>query len=110
MIRNKVEFSWGYMIWLLDSDNSIKPDMSVAKMILNPGAVSENHFHNNCYEFLILEEGTTILDVSGKKYEMKAGQTKLIPPNSFHKLTNKGIKEATLTLIYSKRDRNYSTI
>ncbi len=102
--------SWGAMEWLLDGGQAKVPDISVAKMRLNPKSISENHYHKNCYEFLMVEQGNIVLFMGENSYPLKAGQSFLIAPDCNHFVENLGNNFAEIILIFSSRQRNYTPV
>ncbi len=110
MENKNAEFYWGTMEWLLDGEPSKLPDISVAKMGLKPKAISEKHFHKNCYELLILEEGNIVLFIDDKAHSLKTGEVHLIPPNTSHYVENIDSSPTKITLVFSSSTRNYTTL
>jgi len=108
MSSEKIKYYWGHMVWLLDGEASEKPNISVAKMLLDVGATSEQHFHNNCYEFLVVERGEVVLALSNKAVKMSTGDNYLVPPDTNHCLVNEGSCTAVVTLVFSENERNYN--
>ena len=110
MIKNKrSEYEWGYMIWWLDGKHINQPDMSTAKMVLYPEAISEEHFHDNCFEFIVVNQGEVEVILNNIPNKLVKNDTFLIPPNSNHFIKNKLNEDADLTIVYSACERNYST-
>lgn len=110
MTENKrIEYNWGHMLWWLDGTAEDRPDISTAKMVLNPNAISEEHFHNNCYEFILVNQGIVEIVLNGVSNSLEKNNTILIPPNTNHYVINKTDEEADLTIVYSAAVRNYST-
>lgn len=110
MIKNKkVEYDWGYMIWWLDGENEHTPDLSTAKMVMYPNTISQEHFHSNCHEFIVVNNGEIELIVNDKSIILSAEDTNLIQPNTAHYLKNNNSQNADMTIIYSASIRDYST-
>ena len=110
MKPNKQKTSWGSMEWLLDGEQAKVPDISVAKMRLNPKSISENHYHKNCYEFLMVEQGNIILFIDDRSYPLKAGQSFLIAPDCCHFIENLDNDFAEMILTFSSHQRNYTPL
>ncbi len=104
------DYDWGYMIWWLDGYCDQGPDMSTAKMVVHPGKTSENHLHDNCYEFLVVAIGTIEAVVDGVSTTLVKDETLLIGPNSHHYVKNGSDVDAELTIIYSASTRNYAPV
>ncbi len=97
------------MDWLLDGEAAETPAFSVAKMMINPHQISDPHRHDNCHEFLIIEQGKVVLTIEGKTLTLSQGESHLIPPNCNHYVTC-GAKASCLTLIYSTAHRHYQAV
>lgn len=106
----RVDYDWGYMIWWLDSKIHEGPNISSAKMVIYSGATSEQHFHDNCHEFIIVNSGNIELMLDKKSKVLGINDTALVEPAAVHCVKNSSNNEAHLTIIYSSADRNYQLI
>lgn len=111
MIKNKkVDYPWGHMIWWLDGENIAAPDISTAKMVVNPNSKSEKHLHNNCYEFIAITEGNVTLFLNEVPNKLTKDNTILISPNTPHYVENISQEKAEMTIVYSTAVRNYTLL
>ncbi|WP_321397696.1 cupin domain-containing protein [Emcibacter sp.] len=110
MANKQKDYDWGRMDWLLDGEEAEGPGFSVAKMIMEAGRVGEKHFHDNCQEFLLVEQGRVILEIDGRQRELHGGESFLIPAGVTHRVINNCCDVAVLTLVYSTHDRHYTSV
>lgn len=70
-------------------------NMSVAHVIMRPGAISLLHKHKTFTELYYILEGKGILWVGNEKLKVRGGVAVEIPPGISHKLKNIGKKKLT---------------
>ena len=105
------EHPWGRMEWLADHGSHPNTPTSLAKMIVNPGAESPLHMHDNCSELLHVLNGAIELQVSAyDPIPLGAGDTHLVPAYTPHSLRNVGDGEAVLMLSFSSPSRNFQIL
>ena len=83
---------------VIDNDNLDK--LIVSKTILHPGKETGGHNHSGQEEVYIFMKGEGKMVVGTKTYNVKAGDTILIPDGDFHKVWNTGGDEISDDLKY----------
>ncbi|NKB44564.1 MAG: cupin domain-containing protein [Alphaproteobacteria bacterium] len=101
------EYSWGRMEWLADHSSHPGVQSSLAKMVVNPGAETPLHRHDNCSEVAHLLEGAIDLHVNDEVVSLTVGDTHVFPAYTPHRMTNSGDAVAVLVLSYSHGNRQY---
>ena len=71
-------------------DNTNLDKLIVSKTVLHPGKETSGHNHSGQEEVYIFMRGTGKMIVGTKTYNVKAGDTILIPDGDFHKVWNLG--------------------
>ena len=69
-------------------DNTNLDKLIVSKTILHPGKETGGHNHSGQEEVYIFMKGEGTMIVGTNTYEVKAGDTILIPDGDFHKVFN----------------------
>ena len=105
-----IQIPGGSMTWL--TEDAIEPGigLSVARMTVDPGQISELHRHDNCSEIVYLLNGEISQRVGDKWIDMTPGDHCHIPPDHAHQTRNTGPKSAELLLVYSEGKRNYERL
>ena len=90
-------------------DDSIQSgtELSLAKMTVPIGIISEKHHHTNCTETIHLITGRIEQRIGEKLMIMSAGDTCLVPPNTSHQTRNIGDDTAVMMVAYSAGTRIY---
>ena len=95
------------MHWLMEDAIAPGAEVSLARMVVAPGVLTEAHAHPNCTETVHLLSGT-IEQRSGERCtEMRAGDTALIPRRTVHQTRNVGPEPAEMIIAYSAGTRLY---
>ena len=63
---------------------------SIAKTVLNPGAVVEKHYHKKSDEFYLVTNGRGQMQVNQDTFTVSPGDLLLIQPDEWHQLTAVG--------------------
>ena len=95
------------MDWLIDKTVHPEAEISLARMTLAPGALSERHKHSNCSETVHLVSGQIKLLCDNEKSVLQAGDTLLIKRGQAHQMRNITHQPAVMILAYSAGTRNY---
>ncbi|WP_162912992.1 cupin domain-containing protein [Rhodospirillaceae bacterium SYSU D60014] len=101
---------WGEMCWLIDDALSPGAGVSLAEMILKPGAESPSHRHPNCTEAIHLVAGLVEQAIDEQIYYLRPGETVLVPVGAVHWSRNVGDEEARMTIVYSAGTRLYEAV
>ena len=103
-------FDWGSMTWLLDAESCPGADLTLARMVLEPGGAAPAHRHPNCQEALHLLTGTVELRIAGQCRLLETGDSALIPLGIAHALRNPGGVPAVLMVAYGAGARRYEAV
>lgn len=76
---------------LLWSGNSPEAQVTITRVTMQPGAISERHIHATSEQTWIVEQGDGMLLLgNGKSVPIKAGDLVRTPPNNTHGIENTG--------------------
>ncbi len=103
-------FDWGSMTWLLDGESFPGADLSLARMVLEPGRAAPRHRHPDCQEALHLLEGKVELNVGAECRVLEAGDSALVPAWAGHSLRNAGSAPAVLVIAYGSGARRFEAL
>ncbi|MGI9482380.1 MAG: cupin domain-containing protein [Hyphomicrobiales bacterium] len=95
------------MEWLMEDAIEQGAGLSLARMTVAPGTLSEAHCHPNCTEAIHVLEGAVRQRKGDAWVEMRQGETVLIPANTVHQTHNKLKETAVLMVAYSSGAREY---
>ena len=95
------------MDWLVEDALLPESGLSVARMTVAPGAISEAHRHPNCNEAIHLLSGRIEQWVDNDRLIMAPGDTVLIRQGSAHRTRNPGSETAVMMICYSNGTRVY---
>ena len=59
---------------------------SLAEARLEPGQVTERHYHRRSEEIYFVLEGAGVLELNGESVDVHAGDAVLIPPGAWHQI------------------------
>jgi mannose-6-phosphate isomerase-like protein (cupin superfamily) len=59
---------------------------SLAEAKLEPGQVTERHYHRASEEIYFLLDGTGVLELDGQLRDVQSGDAVLIPPGTWHQI------------------------
>ncbi len=95
------------MEWLVDARTNPGADITLARMTLAPGCVSERHAHPNADETVYLISGSIELIVEDARYKLHDGDHGFVPRGSRHCFRNLASSPAVMILGYSHGMRIY---
>lgn len=98
------------MTWLMDDTVQPNAGLSLARMTVEPGAVTETHRHPNCTETIFALEGAVAVHVDNETIALPEGKTALIPAGASHHIHNAGAVPAQLIVAYSAGTRIYEKV
>ena len=99
------EFDWGHLRWYTGNHYNNSQTTTVGECLLRPGYENFHHYHPNCEEILLVQQGKIAHRLGDDTFEMSAGDTIVIPPNVVHNARNIGSQDALLMIIFSTPDR-----
>ena len=88
-------------------DNTNLDKLIVSKTILHPGKQTGSHNHSGQEEVYIFMKGEGTMIVGTNTYEVKAGDTILIPDGDFHKVWNTSKYEDLIFVCVFDGGRNH---
>ena len=81
-------------------DNTELKNLVVSKTILHPGKETGGHNHTGQEEVYIFMKGEGKMVVGTNTYNVKAGDTILIPDGDFHKVWTEGEDDLIFTCVF----------
>ena len=79
-----LEFSWGWIRWLMSADADPKAEMTLGIVQIKPNQSNPLHMHPNCEECLHVLSGTLEHRLGNKWITLKTGDTLRIPRGVVH--------------------------
>jgi len=74
---------------------------SLAEATLEPGQATERHHHRLSEEIYLVTKGSGELELDGEQRHVRPGDAVLIPPGTWHTLSNDGTSELTILCMCS---------
>jgi quercetin dioxygenase-like cupin family protein/type 1 glutamine amidotransferase len=96
---------WGKLRWFASRPLGNSTTMTVGQATIEPGKENPPHWHPNCDEVLHVVRGHIMHRVGDKEYEMRAGDTVVIPEGTVHNARNIGKEDAVLIVSFNSADR-----
>ncbi len=96
---------WGKLQWFASRPLGNSTTMTVGQATISPGKENPPHWHPNCDEVLHVVRGHIMHRVGDKEYEMRAGDTVVIPEGTVHNARNIGSEDAVLIVSFNSADR-----
>lgn len=96
---------WGKLQWFVSRPLGNSTTMTVGQATIAPGKANPPHWHPNCDEVLHVVRGHIMHRVGDKEYEMRAGDTVVIPEGTVHNASNVGTEDAVLMVSFNSADR-----
>ncbi len=97
--------TWGKLEWFASRPLGNSATMTVGQATISVGKENPVHWHPNCDEILHVLKGHIMHRVGDKEYEMKAGDTVVIPEGQLHNARNIGSEDAVLLVSFNSADR-----
>ncbi len=95
------------MEWLMETRLNPDADISLARMTVKAGALSELHHHTNCSETIHIVAGQISQRIGDEWRAMNVGDTCLIRSGEIHQTKNTGDENAVMMIAYSAGQRVY---
>jgi mannose-6-phosphate isomerase-like protein (cupin superfamily) len=102
--------SYGSLEWLANGELGNAAELSVARMIIVPGATSASHSHSNCEEAAYLVRGAVEEVIGDAVLDMTPGCCAVAPRGIPHYFRNVGSVEAEVLLFFSSAHRAYEPL
>jgi len=96
---------WGKLEWFASRALGNSSKMTTGQATISPGKANPPHWHPNCDEVLHVLQGHIMNRVGDKEFEMKAGDTAVIPEGTIHNARNIGTEDAVLAISFNSADR-----
>ena len=102
---SKLEFSWGWIRWMMNSQIDPNAEQTFGIVELSPGQQNPLHSHPNCEEVLYVVSGSCRKTVGDKTHLMKPGDLVRIPTGVPHRAVTVGEEPMLAVIVYSSADR-----
>jgi len=102
------QFPWGSIEWLAGSEVGNSRELSLARLLIDPGKAGDAHMHANCEESVYVVAGTVQCRIGAELAALAAGACVVIPRGRVHSIANVGASPAELILGYSAAARDYT--
>lgn len=96
---------WGRLEWYASRALGNSTHVTTGQATIRPGKANPAHWHPNCDEVLHVLSGRIMNRMGDKEFEMKAGDTVVIPEGVIHNARNIGTEDAVLSIAYNSADR-----
>lgn len=101
------QHTWGSLRWLAGSELGNSDKLAMAYVVIKQDHANPRHRHNTCEEVLYLISGALDHSVGEQHYNLKAGDTIVIPAGVFHNAVNTGEEDAHMVVVYSAAERDF---
>jgi quercetin dioxygenase-like cupin family protein/type 1 glutamine amidotransferase len=96
---------WGQLEWFAHRSLGNSSNVTLGRATILPAQANPPHWHPNCDEVLYVLQGHIMHRVGDKEYEMRAGDTVVIPEGTIHNARNIGDQPAVLMVAFNSADR-----
>ncbi|ODU21246.1 MAG: hypothetical protein ABS87_07365 [Sphingomonas sp. SCN 67-18] len=97
--------SWGMLKWFASRALGNSTKMTTGEATVAVGKANPVHWHPNTDEVLHVVSGHIMHRVGDQEYEMRAGDTVVIPEGTRHNARNIGTEDAVLAISFNSADR-----
>ena len=101
----KLEFSWGWIRWIMNAELNPGAQMTFGIVQLNAGETNPLHVHRNCEEQLYVLSGSCDHRMGDKSVPLKEGDVIRIPAGVVHKATTSDKEGMRAVIVYSSGTR-----
>ncbi len=102
------DFPWGSIEWLAGGEVGNSRELSLARLVIEPGKAGDTHVHANCEESIYVIRGEVACRIDAATATLGAGQHAVVPRGAVHSLRNAGGAAAELVLGYSAAVREFA--
>jgi quercetin dioxygenase-like cupin family protein len=106
----RADYEWGTMYWLGNREIGNTDSLSMANMVMKPGAIGVSHHHPNCEEVLYLLKGRLEHHIGGDILVQEPGDFITIGANISHYAVNIADEDAELIIAFSSAAREFVTV
>ncbi len=106
----KVEFSWGWIRWVMSADVDPKAEMTFGIVHVNAGQTNPVHVHGNCEEILYMVSGSCEHKLGDKTVVLKAGDVIRIPRGVHHSARTFEKEPMRAIIVYNAGQRDFQVI
>jgi len=106
----KLEFSWGWIRWLMTSKLDADAEMTFGIVEIFPAQANPPHVHANCEEQLYVLSGSCEHWIGNQKVVLKAGDVIRIPRGVPHKARTFDKEGMKAIIVYSSGDRQFEIV
>jgi len=103
--QESLDFAWGSIKWLCNSQIDSQSQMTFGIVHINPGESNPIHYHPNCEELIYVISGQCEHSLSSEVHQLKAGMMLRIPQGVKHNAINNGLEPVSMVICYSSADR-----
>jgi quercetin dioxygenase-like cupin family protein len=82
-------------------------DLTLGRVVIEPGKANDRHAHPGCQEVLYLLKGRLEHSIGERSVVMESGDSVVIPRGVYHNARNIGRAPADMIVAYSAGDRGY---
>ena len=93
----KDQFPWGTIEWLAGGEVGNSLELSLARLVIEPGQSGDTHLHANCEESIYVIRGEVVCRIGAATETLVAGRHAVVPRGAVHSLSNAG--DAPLRLL-----------
>lgn len=104
-VKPEADIPWGKLRWFASRALGNSDTMTIGEATVSVGKENPPHWHPNTDEILHVAKGHIMHRVGDKEYEMKAGDTVVIPEGTIHNARNIGTEDAVLMVSFNSADR-----
>lgn len=104
----KDEFPWGSIEWLAGGEVGNSRELSLARLVVDPGKSGDTHVHANCEESIYVIRGEVQCRIADRTARLGAGGCAVVPRGAVHSIRNAGAVPAELVLGYSVAVREFA--
>lgn len=103
----KNAFPWGTIEWLAGAEAGNARELSLARLVVEPGKTGDTHVHANCEESIYVVRGEVLCRIGAQAARLGAGECTVVPRGAVHSIANAGGVPAELVLGYSAALREF---
>jgi quercetin dioxygenase-like cupin family protein len=100
------ETDWGSLRWLANSQLGNARDVTVGRVVINPGSANPRHAHDSCEEVVYVLDGHIEHTLADRTLELRRGEVLVVPPGVVHNARNLGSTPVDLLVVYSTGTRD----